>query len=90
MQVQTVGPIHYSYRPIQSPKESMVMPLVACDWPALRGQLMLQWNRLKRKDLDKAGPNRRRLAVLIEDEYGIASEMIENYLYHFERTMPLH
>jgi hypothetical protein len=63
--------------------------MVNCNWQALRAQLLQQWEKLTPRKLDKAGPNRRRIAELIEGEYGIAASMIENYLRNFERTMPL-
>lgn len=62
---------------------------IDCNWQALRKQLLEQWTRLAKKEIDKAGPNRHRLAVLIEQKYGVSQEMIENYLRNFERTMPL-
>ena len=63
--------------------------IIGCDWKELRAQLMLQWPKLVPEDLDKAGPNRHRIALLIERKYGISSDMIENYLCNFERTIPV-
>ena len=62
---------------------------VRCSWAPLRAQLLLQWNRLTGWDLDQAGPDRGRLAQLIQRKYGIASELVENYLRNFERTLPV-
>src|SRR5689334_14753447 len=64
-------------------------PVISCNWQALRAQLLLQWGKLTPRALDKAGPDRHRIAELIEHEYGVAADMIENYLRNFERTMPL-
>ena len=63
-------------------------PVISCDWQALRGQLLLQWKRLTAREIDKIGPHRKSLAALIQQKYGIAAELIENYLMNFERTMP--
>jgi len=68
---------------------SPVPPVVECDWKALCEQLMLQWPQLSQADLDKVGPNRHRLALLIEHKYRISSQVIENYLRNFERTLPM-
>ena len=62
---------------------------VVCDWEILRAQLLHQWQRLTAAEIDNAGPNRKRLARLVERKYGIASMCVENYLLNFERTMPL-
>lgn len=64
-------------------------PVINCNWRALRAQLLLQWTRLTPRALDETGPDRHRIAELIEHEYGVAADMIENYLRNFERTMPL-
>jgi hypothetical protein len=60
-----------------------------CAWLALRAQLLAQWNRLTPRELDEAGPDRERLARLIQTKYGIACELAENYLRNFERTLPV-
>ena len=60
-----------------------------CNWEVLREQLLHQWALLTETDLDMAGPDSQRIAMLIERKYGIASRMIINYLANFVRTMPL-
>lgn len=62
---------------------------IACEWEPLRKQLLAQWNRLTEPELDEAGPNRRRLAMLIEHKSGVDRRLAENYLRNFERTLPL-
>jgi len=62
---------------------------ITCKWEPFKEQIMLQWNRLTSHDLDRIGPNRGKLAVLIEKRYGIAAHLVENYLRNFERTLPL-
>ena len=62
---------------------------VTCQWEALREQLLLQWARLTSQEVDKAGPRRDRLAVLIYNKYGINAYVAENYLRNFERILPL-
>jgi hypothetical protein len=64
-------------------------PWIGCDWPLLRSQLLMQWKALLPGELDSAGPNRQRIASLIEHKCGISAELVENYLRNFERTMPL-
>jgi hypothetical protein len=60
-----------------------------CNWDIMREQLMHQWALLSEQDLEMAGPDAARIAMLIERKYGIASRLIENYLLNFVRTMPL-
>lgn len=60
-----------------------------CNWELLRKQLLAQWNRLKERDLDITGPHRQRISSLIQQRYGIARELVENYLMNFERTLPM-
>lgn len=60
-----------------------------CSWGLFRSQLLLQWKRLTPKDLDMTGPDRQRIALLVERKYGIAAHMVENYLRNFERTLPM-
>jgi len=62
---------------------------VSCDWQKLREQLLAQWTQLSSKELEDTGPNRHRIALLVERKYGVACELVENYLLNFERTMPL-
>jgi hypothetical protein len=61
---------------------------ISADWPLLRNQLLAQWRHITARELDKAGPNRYRIADLIESKYGIDSVLAENYLRNFERTLP--
>ena len=62
---------------------------IVCKWEPFKEQILQQWNRLTPRELDRTGPNRGRLAVLIENKYGIAAHLVENYLRNFERTLPL-
>lgn len=62
---------------------------VQCNWPLLCGQMLLQWKKLSRADLDETGRKRRDIALLIQQKYGIASELVENYLRNLERCLPL-
>ncbi len=62
---------------------------IACKWEPFREQILNQWNRLTMREVDQIGPNRSKLALLIENKYGIASHLVENYLRNFERTLPL-
>jgi len=59
-----------------------------CSWDSLRNQLILQWSRIGESELDRAGPNRHQIALLIQRKYGIAATLVENYLQNFERTLP--
>jgi hypothetical protein len=59
-----------------------------CEWHDLRGQLLLQWCRLSPHELDEAGPNRQRLARLIQRRYGISAPLVISYLQHFEHILP--
>jgi hypothetical protein len=60
-----------------------------CDWRTLRTQLILRWSRLEARDLDETGPDAPMLANLIQQKYGIAAELAENYLRTMARTLPL-
>ncbi len=60
-----------------------------CSWMPLRAQLLLQWSHLASWELDEIGPNRHELALLIQRKYGIASQLVENYLRNYERTAPM-
>ncbi len=62
---------------------------ITCKWEPFREQILMQWNRLSAREIDEVGPNRSRLAVLIENKYGVAAGLVENYLRNFERTLPL-
>lgn len=62
---------------------------IACQWEPFREQILQQWDRLTAQEVDEVGPNRSKLAMLIENRYGIAAHLVENYLRNFERTLPL-
>jgi len=62
---------------------------IVCKWEPFREQILVQWNRLTSREVDEVGPNRSRLAMLIENKYGIEAHLVENYLRNFERTLPL-
>ncbi|MBN8530753.1 MAG: hypothetical protein J0L97_02675 [Alphaproteobacteria bacterium] len=62
---------------------------ISCAWEALRLQLLRQWNLLTANEIDEAGPDRNRLARLVEHKYGIPTDSIERYLMNCERTLPL-
>jgi len=62
---------------------------ISCKWEPFKAQIMEQWNRLTSREIDAVGPNRSKLAMLIENKYGIAAHLVENYLRNFERTLPL-
>ena len=84
--------MHYTsehIRDVRQPAKYLPASTLSCNWQMLRNQLLKQWNHLTHSDLDRAGPNPQRIAILIEGKYGIPSELVENYLRNFERTMPL-
>lgn len=62
---------------------------IICDWKILRSQLMYQWSRLTKEEMDEAGPSKYRLACLISRKYDVPLQYIEQYLRNYERTMPL-
>jgi hypothetical protein len=62
--------------------------VMSCNWNVLCEQLMQQWVRLTRSELEATGHNRHRIALLIQRKYGITAEMADNYLCNFERTLP--
>jgi len=70
-------------------QETPFQAAISRDWPALRAQLLLQWNRLTARELDNLGPDHRRIALLVERKYGVHYRLVENYLRNFERTIPL-
>lgn len=59
-----------------------------CDWPHLRSEILQQWKKLDRAEIDRVGPSRHNIAMLIEQKYGIACIQAENYLANVERCMP--
>jgi hypothetical protein len=62
---------------------------ITCKWEPLRKQMLMQWNQLTARELDEAGPNRQKLASLVNRKYGVSIPLVENYLRNFERTLPL-
>lgn len=62
---------------------------ISCAWKPFRAQLLLQWKKLQAHELDEAGPDRHKIALLIQQRYGIATSLVESYLKSFERTIPL-
>ena len=86
----SIKPATFDYSALLSENSNDNFPdAISCDWDGLCAQLMLQWINLTLEDLSKAGPHRHQIALLIAQKYGVASEMVENYLCNFERTMPL-
>jgi len=62
---------------------------ITCKWEPFREQILLQWSRLTSQEVDLVGPNRSKLALLIQSRYGVPAHLVENYLRNFERTLPL-
>jgi hypothetical protein len=62
---------------------------VTCNWRILSQQLLEQWDRISKAELEATGHNRRRIASLIQRKYGVPVTMAENYLRNFERTLPM-
>jgi hypothetical protein len=60
---------------------------VSCAWRPFKQELLLQWRLLSEQDLAGAGPNRRNLARVIAEKYGIASRLAEGYLARLELAM---
>lgn len=81
-----VAQTYYTYLP---ERPGMTSNRISCNWQMLRGQLLAQWRQVTARELDSAGPDRYRIANLIEHKYGISARLVENYLRNFERTMPL-
>lgn len=69
--------------------EDISRSTITCGWDALRMQLLHEWNLLTAHEIDEAGPDRIRLAQLVQDKYGIPTDSIERYLQNCERTLPL-
>jgi len=78
-------PIHYA----MYAQNRFDYDAISCNWQILRDQLLAQWRKISARELDTAGPDRYRIAHLIERKYGISACLVENYLRNFERTMPL-
>ena len=62
--------------------------IIDCHWPTLRTMLLMQWRKLSAKELNEAGPKRRRIAMLVQKKYGVAWQLVENYLFNIERSLP--
>lgn len=60
-----------------------------CAFSPLKEQLLQQWKLVSESEVDRAGPNRKKLAELVHHKYGIAANLVENYLKNFERTLPV-
>lgn len=60
-----------------------------CDWNCLSAQLLDQWKRITREELEETGHTRQGIARLIECKYGIHFRLVENYLSNLERTLPI-
>lgn len=78
---------HGVYNGWSGMSDTLDMQRIRCGWNVLRAQLLLQWARLSARDLDEVGPHRRNLARLIQRRYGIAAELVENYLRNVERAL---
>jgi len=63
--------------------------LVTCDWNIISAQLLNQWKDLTPAELEDTYHDRHRIALLIEQKYGVQPELTENYLQNLERTLPL-
>lgn len=63
--------------------------MISCNWSVLSQQLLEQWERITKPELEATGHNRRRIASLIQRKYGVPVSMAENYLRNFERTLPM-
>lgn len=62
---------------------------IHCKWEPFREQILQQWPRLMRNEVDAAGPNRAYLAALISIKYNVDRRIIGNYLSNMERHLPL-
>lgn len=82
-QVPQIKRFEHPYQP------SLSGDRIDCDWEMLRTQLLYKWPLLTSAEVDNAGPNRQRIARLVERKYGVASLCIENYLRNFENPVPL-
>lgn len=61
---------------------------ICCHWPSLQALLIAQWHKLSWQELTETGPQRQRIALLVEQKYGIAAPLVENYIRNIERTLP--
>lgn len=62
---------------------------IRCNWLSLRSYLTDHWKNISAKELDQAGPSRKKIVFLFGKKYGFGSQMAENYLRNIERTLPL-
>lgn len=60
-----------------------------CNVNALTCLLLKQWNKLTRHELERTRFIKERLALLIEQKYGVNATLAENYLTNIERTLPV-
>jgi hypothetical protein len=88
---ETVNMIHHASKmiPLPARREGYCKSTISCAWPPLRAQLLQQWSRLTPEEIDEAGPDRHKLALLLQLRCGVDSDLAENYLRNFERTLPL-
>ena len=63
---------------------------IRCAWRPFKQELLLQWRRLNEHDLASAGPNRRNIARIIANKYGVASQLVEGYMTNLEQAMTQH
>lgn len=59
-----------------------------CHSGVLIGLLLLQWQRLTRREIEHTGYVKQNLARLIARKYGIDQVLAEHYLSNIERTLP--
>ena len=76
-----------AYAPTQHPM--FADEIISCDWQAISAQLLNQWKKISKTDLEKTLHNRHRIAMLVEEKYGVHATLTENYLKNLERTLPL-
>ena len=63
--------------------------VIACDWQAISAQLLSQWKKITKAELERTQHNRYQIALLVEEKYGVHAMLTENYLRNLERTLPL-
>ena len=78
-------PVAYSFPPHEGHSEHPMH----CSPNILLDLLMAQWKKLTRQEIEATRFYKRRIALLIEQKYGINSLLAENYLTNIERTLPL-
>ena len=62
---------------------------INCDWKAISTQLLSQWRKISKAELESTHHNRHEIALLVEEKYGVHAVLTENYLKNLERTLPL-